>query len=463
MTQTSFKERLQQQRLKRRRWLLALYAGGIVALFGVSFVITLMLQVVTGIQVVEDSFDFEADEPAVAIPREPLDPDQPLHVLIVGIDDGTQDNGRLGPSARRTDTVMLLTVDHLTGHVGIMSVPRDTYVHIPQAAVNEVIEARGRNTVHENPTKMSHVHAYGGPLLAMAAASDLLGVEIKRFVRLDFRGFERLIDLLGGIEIDVERDMFYEDPYQDLYVDIKKGRQVLPGEKALQYARFRCQTLEDGTVRCGGDIERIRRQQNFVTALVDRTLRLNVLPRLPQMVEEVTQNMTTNLSSGELLELMRMAAAQAANYDPKRIEMGIVPGTDGYKDRVSYWFVDADELQKENSRVIWGVDPGENAGVEIAIHNASGELQAGNQLGSQLSDLGYQVIGVENGADPLATTQVIDHDRGGRGSLAGKLVARLVGRWVPTAEFYRQFDEAPEVDITIVIGQDYIRYNSHSE
>src|SRR5690606_20350140 len=255
----------------------------------------------------------------------------------------------------RSDVIMLLTIDKLTGHVGLLWIPRDTHVQIPQAAITELTALRGRNPVRENPTKMGHVHAYGGPMLAMATVSEVFAVPVKRFIRLGFKGFERLIDLLGGVEIHVAQPMVKEDPYQDLYINIPVGRHTLQGEQALHYVRYR--TDEEG------DIPRIRRQQQFVKALVDRVLRLNMLTRLPDLVEELTASVTTDLSTGEILDLLRLAAARKDDLTGDSLVTGMVPGKPAYINGVSYWQMDEQELDDVMDQVVWGVDPQANAGL----------------------------------------------------------------------------------------------------
>src|SRR5690606_37440777 len=204
-----------RRRIKRRYvWLVGL--AGLLLLATGIYGGSLAYRLITGIQAGRQAAH-HADE-QLPVNREPLSPDEPLHILVLGVDEGlVEGGGRVAEGARRSDVIMLLTIDKLTGHVGLLWIPRDTHVQIPQAAITELTALRGRNPVRENPTKMGHVHAYGGPMLAMATVSEVFAVPVKRFIRLDFKGFERLIDLLGGVEIHVAQPMVKEDPYQDLY------------------------------------------------------------------------------------------------------------------------------------------------------------------------------------------------------------------------------------------------------
>lgn len=427
-----------QRRRIKRRWVWVVGVLALALFSGSIFAGTVLYKVVAGIQTNRKDNDHADDQ--LPVRREPLGPDEPLHILLLGIDEGlVEGGGRIAEGARRSDTALLLTVDKLTDHLGLLWVPRDTYVQVPQAAIDELTALRGRNTVRQNPTKMSHVHAYGGPMLAMASVSELLHVPVKRFVRFDFKGFERIIDLLGGVEIDVERRLQYEDPYQDLYIDIAAGRQTMNGKTALHYMRYRGDE---------GDTQRIPRQQRFIGALVDQALRLNFLVRLPDLINEVAASITTDLSSGELLSLARLAAAQAGGFAGEQMITGMLPGRPTYINSVSYWLPDEGALSQELERVVWGVDYEQNATVRVAVHN-----DQGGSFGRALEELGYQVVSGAADVQPVTRTQVFDHRR--RGDLPVRLLARHVARLIPTAEFYRQNGDDEAVDMTVVVGRDY--------
>src|SRR5690606_16904569 len=124
----------------------------------------------------------------------------------------------------------------------------------------------------------------------MATVADFLGVPVHRYVRLAPDAFEALVDILGGVHVCVERDMYRHDPYQNLLINLKQGCQLLDGAQAAGYARW----------RGDGDIARIERQHKLIAALIDRALGIGVIPRLPQLVNEVTSRVDTNLSEAEI-------------------------------------------------------------------------------------------------------------------------------------------------------------------
>ena len=161
----------------------------------------------------------------------------------MGIDDGDSEAAESEP--KRTDAMMLASFDPEGNEVALVSMPRDTMVQIPG---------------HKGYDKINAAYAYGGVMLAKQTVANLLRVPIHYYVLVDWRAFKESIDLIGGVDLYVDKDMYYEDPYADLVIDIKHGYQHLNGELAGQYVRFRKDEL--------GDIGRVQRQQKFMLSLI---------------------------------------------------------------------------------------------------------------------------------------------------------------------------------------------------
>ncbi|HEX6987992.1 MAG TPA: LCP family protein, partial [Bacillota bacterium] len=303
------KQRRPRVSSRRRRLLLAAaYLTGAALAFGVSLAATLAWQLVSGVTVDPQEPPDAGD--VVAPPRIEVQPDEPFNILIIGTDAGLREDGRRG--ARRSDTLMLASYDPLTSSVSILSIPRDTRVEIPVDELDEEL----RRHIHENPTKISHTHAFGGPAVSMAAVGALLDVPVHRYVRVNLDAFINIVDLMGGVHICVPKAMHYEDPYQDLYIHLEPGCRMLDGNEAMQYARYR----QDS------DLARIARQQEIIRALIQRGLDLGIIPRLGQIVDEVVRQVDTNLSEGELLNLVAVATRMAAGFDPDDLVMNTIPG-----------------------------------------------------------------------------------------------------------------------------------------
>lgn len=246
-------------------------------------------------------------------------------VLILGVDgDGKQ---------TRTDILVLARYEPRQNMLSLVSIPRDTRAEIP-----------GR----ERPEKIGHAHAYGGPELTVKTVEKLLGVDIPYYVRLDFRAFAELVDELGGVELDVEKAMHYDDNSQDLHIHLRPGKQVLDGDKALQYVRFRHDNQ--------GDIGRIKRVQKFLLALIESQKKAG-MSNLRNLVSTGMKYVDTNLSAPQALAL----AKQARNLDQMTVVTASLPGKSvGIKEggqNVYYWEIDKEATSKVVEDYIKNPDP----------------------------------------------------------------------------------------------------------
>ncbi|MDD4753539.1 MAG: LCP family protein [Desulfitobacteriaceae bacterium] len=231
--------------------------------------------------------------------------DQNLVVLVAGSDKNKNDAGR-------SDTLMLAFLDTKDKSVKVLSIPRDTYVSIP---------SKGK-------TKINHAYAYGGISLAKETVENFLDVSVDHYIDIDFQGFVSLVNALGGVEYDVEKRMYY--PAEN--INIKAGPQLLNGEDALGYVRYRSDGL--------GDIGRVERQQDFLRVLADKVLSLSTLWKIPKLVNIFQDNVETDFSLTDMLWL----ANKFKSIDNSKIETQTLPGDGQYINGVSYWITESDEV-----------------------------------------------------------------------------------------------------------------------
>lgn len=217
---------------------------------------------------------------------------QPVYVVALGVDRRTEDSGR-------SDTIILVRLDPTTQTLDLIHIPRDTEVSLPEGG----------------PSKINAAYAEGGPELVTQVVGRLLDIPQPYYVTVDFASFEAIIDALGGVEITVDQHYQYEDPYQDLYIDIPPGRQVMYGRTALQYVRMRY----DGVTN--SDIGRIERQQQFIQALQAKLTDPASWWKAKDLFKIVRQYVTTNIPEADQLQLVESAFAARGN-----LKMEILPG-----------------------------------------------------------------------------------------------------------------------------------------
>ena len=233
------------------------------------------------------------------------------NIVVLGVDERDDDVGR-------SDTLFVVMFDSKTKTASLLSVPRDTRVRI---------EGHGWD-------KINHAYAYGGHKLTQKTVEELLGIRINNYVMVDFKGFEGLVDAIGGIDIDVEKDMYYHDTWDGFTVDLKKGRQHLDGKTAIQYVRFRDEE---------GDIGRIRRQQHFLMAVYDKITSADMLLHIPGLAKQLTSMVKTDMPLSDMIDIGK---ALHSMVKEKGLSMAMVPGTPKYIDGVSYWLPDITDLRE---------------------------------------------------------------------------------------------------------------------
>lgn len=359
------------------------------------------------------------------------EPGERINVLFIGVDGGVN-GGAPGSSAARADVTVLVSFDPLTGEAAALQLPRDTRVLIP-----------GRTGFR----KLGHAHAYGGPLLAVETVAGFLDVQIHYYARVDFAGFIRAVDILGGVEITVPRDMHYVDPIQDLYIDIKAGRQVMDGETALDFVRYRGYP--------NGDIGRIQAQHAFARAFVNKFYALDILWRLPNLAQAILPYLETNMDASTILQLAR----QALHVPAEGIAMELLPGsprdvTEGGR-LTSYWVADPVRSRQLVDLLIRGIDHDANGRVRVEVLSGSGSEPDAARMVAHLRRLGYTVV--RTGMADRQThqhTQLISYstDR-----LTVGRMTRAVSQVAGQPRVITRRPAAEPVDFTIVVGADVRR------
>ena len=219
--------------------------------------------------------------PARAFPgRERID------LLILGRDRDINNRKQVMKTRGRSDLMILTRMDFENRAAYLLSIPRDTWVRLPRTR-----RGAGRRS------KINAAYAIGGARYAARAVEGLVGVRPEYMATLDYQGFEKAIDALGGVEVTVDRNMDYDDNWGDLHIHLKKGRQRLNGEQALGFVRFR--HADRGPA--DSDFKRAARQQRLLAAIKEKVRNPLTWPRLPYALDAVRPYLSTNLTFAQLL------------------------------------------------------------------------------------------------------------------------------------------------------------------
>lgn len=245
-----------------------------------------------------------------------------ISVLLIGADQ------RPGEPKFNTDSLILVTIDPKSAQVSLLSIPRDTRVSIPghtDIKINGVAPLTDLDTLVD-------------------VVADLAGIPVAGYIQTNFNGFKKIIDTLGGITVEVEKDMYYETgDDEDGYINLKKGLQELDGSQALQYARFRNDAL--------ADISRTARQQVVLKAVAEEMLQLSTLPKLPWLIPQLKEAVNTNLELGSLFKISKTAV----KFKDVEILTQTLPGRFRDIKGISFWDVDSEEAKEVVSNLLRGI------------------------------------------------------------------------------------------------------------
>ncbi|MGV2827534.1 LCP family protein [Myxosarcina sp. GI1(2024)] len=382
---------------------------------------------------------------------------RPVNILVLGIKVLTSDLKRdLEPSQQvagyhqlvnsfegLSDTMLLLRFDPQSEKLSILSIPRDTRVDLDGYGIE----------------KINRANEYGGPALTAATVSELLGgVSVDRYVRVNVQGIEKLIDALGGVTVNVPKDMKYNDFSQHLYIDLKKGVQHLDGDKAVQFLRFRYDAF--------GDISRVQRQQMLIRSVVEQSLKPSTIVKIPKILSVIQSHIDTNLTVKELMALANFAA----NTERSEVNMMMLPGSfsgDG-RTEVSYWLPDSDGIDRlmaqhfefssyrpenlEDPYVSWEEKAHDRAAkLNIYLQNSTENPEAASVALETLTEAGYRRISIGyDEPETLAETKIIAQSGDAE---AAKQLRSVLG----LGEVLIESTGVLGSDLTIQIGEDWLQ------
>lgn len=207
-------------------------------------------------------------------------------ILLLGVD-------RREDEASRSDTMILVNIDPVAKSAAMLSIPRDLKVVIPGYGVHKINSAYAYGDADKVPG--------GGPGLTIRTIEANFGITVNYYAQVDFVGFTKIIDTIGGLTIDVPypiKDDEYPGPgnqYKRIF--FQTGWQHMDGEQVLEYARTR---------HDDGDGRRSARQQQVLLALRDQAVMKNLLTKAPQLIGDLGSAVRTDLQPGQALQLARL-------------------------------------------------------------------------------------------------------------------------------------------------------------
>ena len=237
-----------------------------------------------------------------------------VNVMLLGVD----------KEGLRTDTIVVLSIDTDDKTVNMLSIPRDTrmYVGSRYQKINSAHALSGKNGKIK------------GPAATIEAVTRLTGIPINYYAEFSFSAFRDTIDTLGGINFNVPQRMKYSDPTQGLKIDLYPGEQLLDGDEAEQLVRFRQYPQ--------GDIKRVEVQQQFIKAVIEQKLNVQIVGKISELYKTLTKNVKTNMKLTDVLKYAQVAM----ELDFANMQVYELPGEYSGEEYVSsYWIPDMKQIK----------------------------------------------------------------------------------------------------------------------
>ncbi len=388
-------------------------------------------------------------------------------MLVMGMDLRDWEDGTDIP---RTDSMILVSVDPKTKTAGILSIPRDIWVNIPQMGNNKINTAYRWGEVYDLPG--------GGPGLAMQTVEDLLGVPVQYYALIDFNAFVQFIDEMGGLDMHIREEIVVDPIGPGNTVTLEPGVQTLDGATALAYARTRHTT--------GDDFNRSSRQQEVIMAIRKQVLQFNMLPtlirRAPNLYQQVKSGISTNLTLDQIVRFALLGGSipeenikRGVISPPLQVELSTNPG-----DGQSILIPVPDQIRILRDEVFSGSgavtpsdaatqvvrteppqeveptpagDPVELMQAErarVIVMNGTPIAGLASETGAMLRDLGVNIIDEDNAEQDMSTTTIYVYS--GKPYTLALLKEQL--RVEDSRIVFKRSDNPP-ADIEIVLGSDW--------
>ena len=381
---------------------------------------------------------------------DPWNGSERVNILIMGLDFRDWEGG--GPA--RTDTMILFTIDPVTRTAGMLSIPRDLWVNVPGFDYGKINTAYYLGELYQLDG--------GGPGLAIQTVENLLGIDISYYAQIDFAAFEKFIDLIGGVDIEITEEISVDPIGPNNTVVLEPGTQHLNGAVALAYARNR------DTI--GSDFDRSQRQQQVIMAIRNRVLDYGLLSQTiqqaPQIYQELSAGVHTNLTLEELIKLAWLGAQipqesiKKAAIGPNEVTFGVsydgldilLPDTDAVRNLRDEIFTSSGPIAPQATKEEVNVEQAavaENA--TLSVLNATNTVGLAANTTDFLVSNGFNVMETGNAQEIAAKTTVTDYTGN---PYTRQRLKEVMG--LDDSQIYYSNNINSQIDIVIILGEDWV-------
>ncbi len=330
-----------------------------------------------------------------------------VSILLVGTDN-SQGKGL-------ADTIMVAMVSPKTDDVSMVSIPRDSWVNVPGIG----------------SARINAAHSFGGLPLTTQTVEGLLGFRIDYYVEVNVAGLVKLVDAVGGVDLNVEKRMHYDDRSQNLHINLQPGMQHLDGTQAMGYVRFR----HDAP----GDLGRVERQRQFMRVVAKKLLSPEHVASLPKVYKVFLETVNTNLTLRDIATLKRIME----NTDPDAVRSATLPATPAKVGGADVLELDPTQVRETVDRVLL------HQGISVTVLNGTDREGLATQIAQLLEQNGCRIVDIGNAKQESDTSLIIDHR-----TQASR--AERVAKWLGMGAVAVEPDSENPADVTVVVGKDIL-------
>lgn len=239
---------------------------------------------------------------------------EPVNILVTGMDDGRKES-EFGNYEKRNDAIIIVHYDPKAKTANLVSIPRDTKV-----------------TVDGKAEKINELNAVGGPKYLVSAIDKNFNLKVNYYLQLDYSGFRKIVDSLGGVNVNINNKMNYDDPYGKIHIHLNKGEnQTLDGVKAENFVRWERNNNSQDNI--SSDLVRIRNQHEFIAAVIDKLKSKKMIFKMPSILRTAAKNVTTNMSMSDIHSYAKALAAVKS----QNLKVTTLSGANVYIDGINYF------------------------------------------------------------------------------------------------------------------------------
>lgn len=360
--------------------------------------------------------------------------------------------------AQLTDTIMVASYNPKTQNAVLLSIPRDTFVGKSKTSANSYDKI---NALYQK-----------GVDKTLNAVNEITGLDIEYYAVIDNQALIKTVDAIGGVEFDVPIKMKYDDPTQNLHINLQPGLQLINGEKAEQLLRFRHNN--NGTSYSSeygdNDLGRMRTQREFISATVKQTLQLKNVTKLKSLLDIVYENVETNVKLSDVKDYI----PYAMDFQMENLNTGVVPGAPAMINNLSFFEYSKSKTQElvqelfstngettesegktntennsTNKTTLTKIPTSEAAKIKIELLNGSGDSKVLTEATNILKKKGYNIYKTGTTSTSTKTSIIINTEV--KDEIITNIKELLDTGTVTNAATSSQ----SKTDITIILGKDY--------